>query len=491
MSGIVKSGASIRKTIAVGIGLTALAAGGGYWLGARQHLASSAATAENDRKILYYYDPMVPDQHFDRPGKSPFMDMQLVPRYADEEPTEAGVKVDSSIIQNLGVRLANVARGPISRSVIAAGVIAFNERDVAVVQARTGGFVERSHKRALGDVVARGAPLVDIRVPEWTAAQAEYLALRGGDAALAVAARQRLRMLGMPETLIRRVEADNAPSPIFTVTAPIAGAITALEVRDGMTIAPGAHLATISGVSPVWLVVSVPQASAGRLTRGDAVKANLAAYPSETFSGQIENVLPAANSASRTVEVRIAFANPNVRLRPGMTAQAQLSKGEARTALLVPTESVIRTGRRNLVIVASDNGRFVPVEVILGESAGPNIEVRQGLREGQKVVSSGQFLIDSEASLSGVLARLGASAPNAEGSSSYDANGRIQALNGRNVTLAHGPVPALSWPAMTMEFSLADSDLARNLRVGDMVSFHFRQGGAGYVIDKISKDSAQ
>lgn len=486
-----------RPSKAIIIGGIAAAAfvlvGGGYWLGAQHSSTPMNTEAEGKGKVLYYYDPMVPAQHFDKPGKSPFMDMQLVARYADDASSEAGVRIEPSIAQNLGVRLADVTLGPISRAVTAAGTITFNERNGAIVQARTGGFVERSHHRAVGDVVAAGAPLVDIRVPEWAAAQAEYLALRaGGDSALSKAARQRLIMLGMPQSLVARVEADGTPRPVFTVTAPVAGAITALDVRDGMTITPGSALATISGISPVWLVVSVPQANAGLLSRGGRVSATLPAYPGETFSGSIESVLPAADVASRTVSVRISLANSKGGLRPGMSAQAQLSDGKPRQALLVPSEAIIRTGQRNVVITALDGGRYAPVEVTLGDSSGANVEVRQGLREGQKVVASGQFLIDSEASLSGVVARMETNAPSADAMTMYEASGRITAIGTEGITIAHGPVPGLSWPAMTMQFSLAKADQARGLKVGDAVSFRFHQGGAGYAINEIKKaESAQ
>lgn len=462
--------------------------GGGYWLGAHQRSTPMASEATTKGKVLYYYDPMVPAQHFDKPGKSPFMDMQLVPRYADDMSADAGVRIEPGIAQNLGIRLASVTSGPVSHATSAAGVIAFNDRNVAIVQARAGGFVERSHQRAIGDVVAAGAPLVDIRVPEWAAAQAEYLALRtGGASELSKAARQRLVMLGMPQSLVARVEADGAPRPVFTVTAPISGAITTLDVREGMTIMPGAALATISGISPVWLVVSVPQSNAGQLARGGRVDATLTAYPGETFSGRIESVLPAADMASRTVLVRIALANPKGRLRLGMSAQAQLSEGKPREALLVPSEAVIRTGKRNIVITALEGGKYAPVEVVLGDSSGANVEIQRGLHEGQKVVASGQFLIDSEASLAGVVARMVTDSPSADAMTIYDASGRITAIGAEGVTIAHGPVPGLSWPAMTMQFSIVKSDQARGLKVGDAVSFRFHQGGAGYAIDEIKK----
>lgn len=483
-----------RNKAFIGAGVAVLilaAAGGGFWLGAQRPSADGPAVQDGERRVLYWFDPMVPDQHFDRPGKSPFMDMQLVPRYADEAGDETGVSINPAVAQNLGVRYAQVARGPISAAVTAAGVIAFNERDVAIVQSRAGGFVERGYQRAVGDIVGRGAPLVDLRIPEWTAAQAEYLALRGGDASLAAAARQRLLMLGMPASLIARIEADGAPRRVFTVTAPIAGAITAFDARVGMTIAPGASLATINGVSPVWLIASIPQGSAAGLRRGAQVQARLAAYAGETFDGRVESVLPQTAAASRSVELRIALTNRDGRLRPGMTAQVDIADGAPREGLLIPTEAVIRTGQRNVVIIAAADNRFMPAEVELGQMAGDRIEVRSGLSEGQRIVASGQFLIDSEASLAGVVARMQTQAPDSTAAPDmYSAAGRITALTGQSVTLAHGPVAALSWPAMTMQFGLARPELARGFAVGQNVRFEFRQGGAGYVVTSISAEAA-
>lgn len=476
--------------IGAGAAAAVLAVGaGGYWLGASQGGTSSGAQTEDGREVLYWYDPMVPDQHFDAPGQSPFMDMELVPRYADEAGGEAGVRIDPGVAQNLGVRLATVESAPLTRAVTAAGVIAFNDREIAIVQARASGFVERSHGRAVGDVVAAGAPIVDIRVPEWTAAQAEYLALRGAGGDLAEAARRRLVMLGMPPSLIARVERDGAPRPVVTVTSPVAGAITQLDIRAGMTVMPGAPLATINSISPVWLIVSLAQADAGVARQGGRVIARTPAYPGEDFAGRIESVLPAADPATRTVEVRIALPNRDARLRPGMTADVEIADPETRNVLLIPAEAAIRTGQRTVVIVSGENNRFIPAEVELGRRSGNRIEVRQGLAEGQRVVASGQFLIDSEASLSGALARLQASAPSGEdaAAASHEASGRIAAIGGGNVTIAHGPVATLEWPAMTMQFRLERAELGQGLAVGDTVRFRFQQGEAGYVISEISK----
>ncbi len=233
--------------IARGVCLTVLAlslgAAGGYWL-AQQPMretpeagVAAAAAVHEQRKVLYWYDPMVPQQKFDQPGKSPFMDMQLVPRYADAAADSAAINIAPRLSQNLGVRLAKVSREVLVSSLSVAGVLAFNERDVAVIQARTAGFVERVYARAPGDVLNANAPLADILVPQWAAAQEEFLALqRHGDPNLLAAARLRLRLTGMPEPLINQVQRSGKTQPIMTLTSPIGGVLQELDVRAGMSV---------------------------------------------------------------------------------------------------------------------------------------------------------------------------------------------------------------------------------------------------------------
>jgi Cu(I)/Ag(I) efflux system membrane fusion protein len=386
--------------------LMLVAGGAGYGLA---HLQTSktpeAATASDKRKPLYYYDPMVPGTHFDKPGKSPFMDMQLEPRYADSasdagsaggEP--AGVKVDPAVVQSLGVRLASVQRGDFGESLDATGVLDFNQRDVAVVQSRAAGFVQRVYARAPGDVVRAGAPLADILVPSWGGAEAEYAAVRQtGDAALTAAARERLHLLGKPDGTI------GGGRNVVTVTTPIAGAIQTLDVRQGMTVSMGQTLAQVSGLSTVWLNAAVPEAMAGQVRVGAPVRAELTAFPGENLTGKVQAILPSAQTDSRTLTVRIELPNKGGRLRPGMFATVHFS-GDTRPALFVPSEAVIRTGTRALVMLAGDGGRYQPVEVRVGRENGDRIEILAGLNEGQKIVASGQFLLDSEATLNGVKA---------------------------------------------------------------------------------------
>ncbi len=403
---------SSYKLAAVIVAVAVLAAAGGYGYASRNgHSASSvhqSAPTAADRKVLFWYDPMVPNQHFDKPGKSPFMDMQLVPKYAQTDADDASIRIDPSITQNLGVRLTTVVRGTLPQFIDAAGNIVFDQRNVAVIQARTQGFVARVYARAPGEVLQRGAALVDLLVPEWAAAQTEFVALlKSGDRDLIDAARERMRLLGMPAELIERVEGERKPQTTITIHAPIAGTLESLEVREGMTVSTGATLAKITGLETMWLEAAVAEAQGGLATLRKSVEARLTMYPADVFKGAVIAVLPEANIETRTVRVRIELPNPDGKLRPGMFAQVRLDVGNAEPVLTVSSEAVIRSGTRNIVLVADERGRFTPTEVQTGAEANGKTVILRGLTEGQKVVASGQFLIDSEASLKGVLNRLG------------------------------------------------------------------------------------
>jgi Cu(I)/Ag(I) efflux system membrane fusion protein len=394
------------QTLALALASVAFVGAAGF-IGGRMTRPASPPPAAPGRPVLYWYDPMVPAQHFDKPGKSPFMDMQLQPKYADEaQGSQApGVRIDPARTQSLGVRLAKAERGVLPSGVTASGVIDFNDRDVAVVQAKASGFVQRVYARAPGDVVAAGAPLADILVPEWAGAQGEYLAVRRtGDEALIRASRQRLQLLGMSPATIAAVERSGQVRNVATVATPVGGAIKTLSVRNGMTVTVGQTLAEVNGLGRIWLNAAVPEAIAGQVRLGERASATLAAYSGETFTGRVTAVLPQAQAESRTLTVRIELPNPGGRLKPGMFASVQFG-GAAQPALLVPSEAVIRTGRRTLVMLAEPGGRYRPAEIRTGREAGGRTEVLAGLAEGEQVVASGQFLIDSEASLSGTHAR--------------------------------------------------------------------------------------
>ena len=475
--------------------VAALAGGAGVWWARRDANTTTsdmpASKTSDAKKPLYWYDPMFPQQRFDAPGKSPFMDMQLVPKYADDnaDASMPGVRIDAAMSQNLGMRLATVTRGTVTSDIAASGVLAFNERDVAIVQAKRAGFVERVFARAPGDVIAAGAPLANMLVPEWAGAQQEFLALLMlGDASLINAGRTRLRLMGMPDALIRRVEKRRQALPVSTVTSPIGGVIQSLDVRAGMTLEAGQTLARINGLTTVWLDVAVPEAQTGSVRIGQQVSAMLPAYPGESFAGKVSAILPEASLDTRSLRVRVELPNRDARLKPGMTAQVRIAAGDAQNVLRVPSEALIRTGKRTLVMVAEKDGRYRPVEVRTGAESGEFTAIMEGLQEGQQVVVSGQFLLDSEASVTGITSQPAVQMPAAM--PLHESQGEIVELSKTEITIKHGPFNTLNMPGMTMSFPLARPELAQSLKAGDRVQFAVRESDDGLVVERIQKAGA-
>ena len=370
-----------------------------------------AAKPAGEKKVLYWYDPMAPGQRFDKPGKSPYMDMPLVPKYADSANDGAGVfGIDPREVQNLGVRTAFSERGLLSADLRVTGTVVFDERAVSVVQARVAGIVEQLAVRAPLTPVKQGQLLLTLLAPDWTAAQQEYLSLRRmqtpGLAELRAAARQRLTLLGMSDAQIRAIERSGQAQVRIAVTAPQDGVVGELAVREGASVMPGTPLLRINGLDTVWINAAIPEAQAGGVTTASVVEAEVPAFPGERFSGKIETLLPDVDAATRTQTARIVLRNPAHRLAPGMFARVQVTGSNPKESVLVPTDAVITTGARALVIVAEGEGRFRAQEVRVGSEAGGKTQILDGLADGEKVVLSGQFLIDSEASLTGALARL-------------------------------------------------------------------------------------
>ena len=387
----------------------------GFYTGRRTASSDSSAmapsttasgAAPSDRKILYWHDPMVPAQRFDKPGKSPFMDMQLVPVYADQAGTTS-VNVSPSVQQNLGLRTATVKRADVSSSFDAVGTVQFDERLSSVVQTRVAGYVEQLAVRAPMEQVRKGQALAIVFAPDWLAPQNELLALEraGVSEDLMAAARQRMRAMSIPESLIRRSEETGTAQARFTLGAPDSGVVAELGVREGAAVTPGMTLFRIAGLEKVWAVAEVPEAQAAQLSKGQKVKAALAADATQTFEGELAEILPQVSSTTRTLQARFEVDNKAGKLTPGMLLRLQVA-GPSSSRLVVPAEAVIRTGTRAVVIVQRDSGGFEPRNVQLGADLGDTVEVTQGLNEGERVVASGQFLIDSEASLKSVTANL-------------------------------------------------------------------------------------
>ena len=379
-----------------------------YFRAGADHAAMSDGNASNknngeaEREVLYWYDPMVPQHRFDKPGKSPFMDMQLVPRYADEGSDAGGMQIDPAMVQQLGMREAEVLSRPLAGSLTMNGRVSFNSRLLMQLQSPAPAFVERVWPLAEGDLVAAGEPLVALRVPEWLSAQHELLALRAaGESTLLAAARQRLRSLGMPQAEIDALEKSGEARERYRLSAPQAGVLETLHVSPGMTLSRGAPIARLQQLSSLWVEAAVPQALVGQVQPGAAVTLHISGI-NTAIKAQIDQLLPLLDSSTGAMTARIEVDNPAQQLRPGMTVQIQLQSASQGNQLLVPTEAIVRTGKRTLVMRAEGAGRFTPVEVAIGAEAGNQTVIEAGLQAGQRVVVSGQFLLDSEASLRGI-----------------------------------------------------------------------------------------
>ena len=443
---------------------------------------------QGERKVLYWHDPMVPGQRFDKPGKSPFMDMDLVPVYADDV-AGGTVAIDPRVLQNIGVRYAEVESRADAPAIEAVGNVRFDETRIATLQARVGGYIERQGVRATGAPVARGQVLAEITSPELVQAQDELLvAKRLNDAMLIDAAKSRLGLLGMSNAQIESVANGGRVQRSVAIVAPASGIVTEILARPGMNVAAGAPLFSFASLDSVWVVAEVPERDAAGIAAGREAQVSFAALPGETFKGRVEFIYPEVAAATRTASLRVALANPQGRLRPGMLATLLFAAGKAKPALWVPSEAVIRTGTRNVVLVGEDGGRFRPVDVVTGAEREGRTEIREGLAAGAKVVASGQFLIDSEASLKGVLSRMSSEPAPAQSASVATAprlaQGKVDALDrGKaSITLTHGPIPSVDMPGMTMGFRVDPPRLLDGVQPGQEVEFDVVNRDDGYVV---------
>ncbi|MDN8002811.1 efflux RND transporter periplasmic adaptor subunit [Burkholderia multivorans] len=496
----------VRAVLAVFAG--AVLVGAGYVAGTRHaatgvSVAPIAAAASSEkidpktgRKVLYWHDPMGPNQHFDKPGKSPFMDMQLEPVYADDGGGSTGIKIDPGLQQNLGIRYATVRRQDTTGGFDSVGTTQFDESRADVVQSRVTGYIDRLYANAPMQRIAKGAPVASLFVPEWLAPQEEYLALRRGgmDASLLEASRARMRAMSIPDGIIANLERTGKAQTHVVLTSPEAGVVSELNVRDGAMVTPGQTLAKIAGLSKLWLIVEIPEALALSVQPGATVDATFAGDPTQHFTGHIREILPGISTTSRTLQARLEIDNAALRLTPGMLMRVRVGSQKAVSRLLVPSEAVITTGKRSVVIVKNSDGRLQPATVTVGNDVGNETEVLSGLNDGDTVVASGQFLIDSEASLKSVLPRLegskdtGAATPASATTAAmptYETTGKVEKVTAADITFSHQPVPALGWGAMTMAFNKPAPTAFQDVKVGQTVHFVFKQSDDGYQLTKV------
>ena len=368
-------------------------------------LPPAAAPASDEREILYWVAPMDPGYRRDGPGKSP-MGMDLVPVYADDGDGRT-VTIAPEIVQNLGVRTTRSERSRLWRGIDTVGYVDYDESKVSHIHLRTEGWLERLYVESEGERVSRGQRLFDLYAPELVNAQEEYVqALQLGNRDLAQASRDRLEALGIPDDQIAKLKKTRRVQQTITLYAPQDGVVSTLPVREGMFVRPAMRVMSLADLSSVWLLAEVYERQADWVKVDQPAEVRLTYRPGEVWQGEVEYIYPSLDPKTRTLRVRLRFDNPQEVLKPNMYASVRIFGGPREDIIVVPLQALIRTGRAERVIIALGDGRFEAREVQAGIESGDWIEIIEGLDTGEEVVISGQFLIDSEASLKASLMRM-------------------------------------------------------------------------------------
>ena len=387
-----------------------LATATGFMLGrlpADSKTVAASDAAAPDREILYWVAPMDAAYRRDEPGKSP-MGMDLVPVYADEVDSQPGVvTIDPVMAANLGVRTAAAERGSLHRRIETVGYVSYSEDGVHHVHTRVEGWAEKLAVTDSGSKVDEGQLLFELYSPTLVNAQQEYLAaLRSGNAGLRSASRDRLVALGVGEADIARLDQQRKVRQRVRINATSNGVVTHLGIREGMFVTPAMEVMTIASLDTVWLIAEVFERQAAWVQPGQTATVELDYLPGRTWSGVVDYVYPELDPKTRTLKVRLRFDNQGELLRPNMFAQVRIDATPVTDVVHVPREAVIRSGDENRVVVDLGDGRFRVKPVLLGLESGDRIAIRRGLSAGERVVTSAQFLIDSESSTRTALSRL-------------------------------------------------------------------------------------
>ena len=475
--------------------LLALAFAGGLLLGPRltdtgHGDRGMAESAPAERKILYWVAPMDPNYRRDKPGKSP-MGMDLVPVYEDEAAGGDTVNISPTVVNNLGVRTEQAQVRPLWRRIEATGYVGFDETRISDINTRVAGWIVRLPVSAEGERVARGDLLFELYSPELVNGQKEYLqAVQRGDSRLLTGAEEKLRALGMIRSDITALRQRGSASENISVVAPQDGIVANLAVREGMYIQPNTTIMRLADLASVWLQAEVFESQAEWVAAGQAAEARLEYLPGTAFTGQVDYVYPVLDPVTRTLRVRLRFDNPDERLKPNMYARVSIYGKLRPNALSVPREALIPAPGRDRVVVALGDGRYRVQEVLAGLESGSHVEILAGIEEGDEVVTSAQFLIDSEASLAGSIQRLEGPAMAAEDRAIAPvfASGRVDEvdLEERRVRISHGPIEVLGWPGMTMVFDVRPGVDLGAISAGQGIRFELEQEHAGeYVLARV------
>lgn len=455
--------------------------------------APADASEPGEKAILYWVAPMDRNYRRDGPGKSP-MGMDLIPVFEGEEPgqkDEPGIEISPAVANNIGIRTAEVERRSLQRRIETVGYVGYDEDKITHVHLRTDGWIDDLRVKYMGQRVKQGDLLFRLYSRALQNAQAEYrLAAAGSQPELIASARNNLRALGVTEAQIKALARRGKPFELIDVNAAQDGVVTDLKVAEGMYVQPAMTVATIADLSSVWVMVDVFENQSQWVREGQTATMRLPYASGEVWQGVVDYVYPMIDPKSRALQVRLRFDNPDEQLKPNMYVSVEIAAEPRENALAVPREALIRTGRSERVVAALSGGRFLPVEVQTGIESGSYVEVTSGLQEGDRVVTSGQFLIDSESSLTASFQRMTdpGSADQTDqtvtGQAAVTATGTVNTLAPLNIT--HGPIPALGWPEMTMDFTLLDGASTEGLAAGDEVSFELAKDADGmYAIKRI------
>ena len=507
------------------------AAGGGYWLGGKGHPLPGTSFAEatetsapaasgstkKARKLLYYRNPMGLPDTSPTPKKDPMgMDYIAVYEGGDEEDGEAAtgnqVKISTEKIQKLGVRTELAQLRALDKTVGAAGRIEPDERRIYAISPKFEGYVERLHVNVTGQSVGKGQALFEVYSPELVSAQREYaIAAQGveslnaasgpaqsGMQQLAEASLQRLKNWDISEAQIKALAKSGETKRTLTFRSPVSGIITEKKALQGMRFMPGEVLYQVSDLSGVWVIADVFEQDIGSVKLGAPAKVRINAYPDKQLEGKVSYVYPTLNAATRTVPVRVELANPGLLLKPGMFAQVDIPVSGKASILTVPVSAVIDSGVRQIVLVQLGAGRFEPREVKLGSRSNNYIQVLSGLKDGEAVVVTANFLIDAESNLKAAIGGFGDPAASASTeampakTTGHRGTGTVEEMDVKagTVSLAHEPIASLKWPAMTMEFNVANADLLKGVKPGTKVDFEFVERAQGeWVITGLKSQS--
>ncbi len=445
-------------------------------------------TNSEEKKPLYWVAPMDSNYRRDKPGKSP-MGMDLIPVYEDESSTDdfgpGAVRVAPHVVNNLGVRTAPVELENMHTEISTVGYVQYDEDKLIHIHPRVDGWIEKLYVKAEGDPVEKGQPLYSLYSPQLVNAQEELLiALKRNNASLVTAAKDRLKALQLSAGLIKELEQTKKVQQTITFYSPQAGVVDGLKIREGFYVKPGDTLLSIGKLDQVWVEAEVFERDAALIKEGLPVSMTLDYLPGEDWTGVVDYVYPALNSKTRTLRVRLKFGNPDFQLKPNMFAQVSIHANQADSAIIVPKEAVIRTGKQDRVVLALGDGQFKSIEVTIGRVDKDSIEILSGLNEDDVVVTSAQFLIDSESSKSSDFKRM----THDEVPNSIWMQGEVNSVmtGHRMVNIKHDPPEAWDWPEMTMDFNVAENVDVDSLKSGQSLHFEVsKTEDSGYEVTGI------